>query len=372
MRITLRYHILILRLLIGIFSLLSAPFYVSASDRFVSNYPCTDSNRKCISSGKRVVDGFEIYRDCWQWSYNKKCAYQSKDNCGIYDWCYGVGKKECLLYDSLGNCVNQLMEVSCPRLDKIPVERKVVTTELIEKEGPEALVCSGIPCIDGKCFDTSYETNGEMMESLSKLAAFSAMKPDKDKQFNLFAGHSNSCSKKALEYTNCCSLYPKGWGRQLGAKCTPGEKELSEKRQNNLCVYVGKKNHKKARVTVFVKQHYCCFSNILDKVIQVEGRKQLGRGFGTASSPDCSGFSLEDIKAIDFNEVDFSEFIDELQRKFKDNNKSMDAGEISSTVQDSVDDLKKYDGNESNPENNRSGHNEKINQELLEGAEQEL
>jgi conjugal transfer mating pair stabilization protein TraN len=213
---------------------------------------------------------------------------------------------------------------------------------------------------------------GTIIESLSKLAAFSAMKPDKDKQFNLFAGRSGSCSKKALEYTNCCSVYPKGWGRQLGAKCTPGEKELSEKRQNNLCVYVGKKNHKKAGVTVFVKQHYCCFSNILDKIIQVEGRKQLGRGFGSASSPDCSGFSLEDIKGIDFNEVDFSEFIEQLQRKFKDNNKSMDAGKISSTVQDSVDDLKKYDGNNSNPENNRSGHNEKINQKLLEGAEQEL
>ena len=50
----------------------------------------------------------------------------------------------------------------------------------------------------------------------------------------------------------------------------------------------------------------------------------------------------------------------------------MDAGEISSTVQDSVDDLKKYDGDESNLENNRSGHNKRINQELLEGAQQEL
>ena len=50
----------------------------------------------------------------------------------------------------------------------------------------------------------------------------------------------------------------------------------------------------------------------------------------------------------------------------------MDAGEISSTVQDSVDDLKKYDGDASNPENNRSGHNERINKELLEGVEQEL
>ena len=75
-------------------------------------------------------------------------------------------------------------------------------------------------------------------------------KPDKDKQFDLFAGHSNSCSKKALEHTNYCTINPKGSGRQLGAKCTPGEKELSEKHQNNLYVYVGKKSHKQAGVTV--------------------------------------------------------------------------------------------------------------------------
>ena len=70
----------------------------------------------------------------------------------------------------------------------------MVRTGLIEKEGREKLVCKGIPCIDGNCVDKSYETNGEMMDSLSKLYATSNMNPDKDGNFNLFFIRFQLCS----------------------------------------------------------------------------------------------------------------------------------------------------------------------------------
>ena len=74
-----------------------------AGSRFSSNYPCSDQGKICVSSGMRVVDGFEVSRPCWEWSYVKTCQYPSKNDCRLYEHCYDLGTKECLLKDSLGN-----------------------------------------------------------------------------------------------------------------------------------------------------------------------------------------------------------------------------------------------------------------------------
>ncbi len=114
----------------------------------------------------------------------------------------------------------------------------------VEKDGLETLVCKGVPCIDGNCVDKRYMTNGEMMDSISKLYATSKMNPDKNGNFSLFQGSAAHCSKKATSYSNCCRKDPKGWGKQLGAKCTKDENDLAERRANNLCVYVGQSSSK--------------------------------------------------------------------------------------------------------------------------------
>ena len=346
-------YLILLLIVVSLFGSIGA----QAGQRFSSSYHCSDAVKKCISSGTRIVDGFSVHRDCWEYAYVKSCNYPSKNDCRLWEHCYAVGDKGCLLRDNYGNCVNMQKEFSCKSWEHINLENETTRTDLVEKEGPEGLVCSGIPCIDGHCVDKSYETNGEMMDSLSKLYASSQMKPDGDHTFNLFQGHGQHCSKKAASYSNCCAVDPKGWGRKIGAKCTKDEQTLMEERSKNLCVYVGAKKKKTAGVTLMVKHQYCCFGNILDKVIQVEGRKQLGRGFGSPDSPDCRGLTLEEIKLIDFSKVDFSEFINELKVKFAKNYKSPNAEDLSATIEDSFDDIRRYDGDDSNPENNHAGWN---------------
>ena len=57
------------------------------------------------------------------------------------------------------------------------------------------------------------------------------------------------------------------------------------------------------------KESYCCCHSKLARIINDQGRPQLGKSWGTAKNPDCSGFSLEEIGLLKFDQMNFSEFI---------------------------------------------------------------
>jgi conjugal transfer mating pair stabilization protein TraN len=345
--------------------IIASIIHTAYGGRFTSRYPCRDGVKTCVSKGERVVDGFKITKDCWEWSYLKTCQYPSKDDCRNYGHCYFVANLDCLLRDDYGNCVNQKQEFSCESWYPITIENQTVRTGLVEKDGPETLVCKGVPCIDGNCVDKSYMTDGEMMDSISKLYATSKMNPDKNGNFSLFQGSSMHCSKKATSYSDCCRKDPKGWGKKLGAKCTKDENDLAEKRAKNLCKYVGKSESKILGVTTVVKHHFCCWGQMLDKVVQVEGRKQLGMNFGSGGSPNCRGLTLDEIQRLDFSKIDFSEFIEDFKVKFTGKYKAPDPNGIAKTIDGSSKNIRRYDNNPHNKENNLTGWNGKVDGELL-------
>jgi len=318
---------------------------------------CRDIGKKCIDSGYKVIDGIRVHKSCWKYAYQKKCDYPSKNDCVIYDHCYPVGDKDCLIRDSAGNCVNIKREFSCESWEIVSRENQTVRMGLEAKDGPEGLVCKGMPCIDGNCVNKSYETNGEMMDSISRLYSAKMCQPDKDGNFNLFQGSNLHCSKKPLDYKNCCGIGEKGWGGKLGAGCKKDEHTLLENRRKNLCVYVGKvtTGTRPAHVN---KHHFCCFGNMLDKVVQVQGRAQLGKSFGSGSSPDCRGLTLEEIQAIDFNKLDFTEFIEDFKAKFAGSFKQESIGDVKDRIEGQMTQIRDGDDNTSNPENNFSGWHE--------------
>jgi conjugal transfer mating pair stabilization protein TraN len=132
--------------------------------------------------------------------------------------------------------------------------------------------------------------------------------------FQLFEGFDQHCTKKPAGYMSCCKV--KGWGSHLGASCNADEVKLQNLRERNLCVYVGKSTSGISPVHTN-KHHFCCFGNMLNKVIQVEGRKQLAMDFGQGGFPNCRGLTLEEIMRLDFERIDFSEFILEVKKKMK-------------------------------------------------------
>jgi hypothetical protein len=239
-------------------------------------YKCQDGYRACQSSGERYVDGIKVSRPCWQFRYTKTCDYPSKNDCYKYSSCSFIADRECLLNDRYGNCVNIKKEFSCDRPETDQIDVETVHFKPTSKNEGTKIVCMNIGCIDGNCVDKTSEINNEMMDSVSKLQAASKMKDHVNLQ--IFTGSARHCNQHMAGYHDCCKV--DGWGKYLGAKCSAEEKQLSELRKQNKCVYVGK--HKGGTVT---KNHWCCFNNILEKLVQVQGRSQLGRNFGSSQKP---------------------------------------------------------------------------------------
>jgi conjugal transfer mating pair stabilization protein TraN len=146
-------------------------------------------------------------------------------------------------------------------------------------------------------------------------------------------------------------------GEHLGAQCNSEEKILNELRIKNLCVYAGKKDSHKLNVKTVVKHYFCCFNNILEKVIQEEGRKQLYPHrihnktlFGTGERPDCRGLTLDEIKRIDFSILDYSEVAGDIIKKLVLPNISDIEGRVRGSLGN---DMKKFDESKPALENNK-------------------
>jgi conjugal transfer mating pair stabilization protein TraN len=52
----------------------------------------------------------------------------------------------------------------------------------------------------------------------------------------------------------------------------------------------------------------CCFNSRLSRLVNEQGRGQVGKGWGNAQSPDCSGFTIAQLQSLDFSAMDLSEF----------------------------------------------------------------
>ena len=74
----------ILKILLFTLVIANSVAIAQGGKRFTSSYPCSDAVKTCVSKGARIVDGFEVHRDCWEWSYVKTCNYPSKNDCRLY------------------------------------------------------------------------------------------------------------------------------------------------------------------------------------------------------------------------------------------------------------------------------------------------
>lgn len=92
-------------------------------------------------------------------------------------------------------------------------------------------------------------------------------------------------------------------------QCEPAEQTLMLKKGQNLCHYVGTYCSKGETFgCIERKESYCCYNSPLSRIINEQGRPQLGKSWGSAKSPDCSGFTQEELEKLDFDAMDLSEF----------------------------------------------------------------
>ena len=98
--------------------------------------------------------------------------------------------------------------------------------------------------------------------------------------------------------------------------CAQAEQVLALKRDNRLCHGVG--SYCSVRVPILracleTTETYCCFNSRLARILNEQGRAQFHKRWGTPQNPDCSGFSLGQLQALDFSRLDLSEFYAEIR-----------------------------------------------------------
>lgn len=98
--------------------------------------------------------------------------------------------------------------------------------------------------------------------------------------------------------------------------CNADEAKLALKNGANLCHYVG--DYCSSRTLGRCMEHKesnCCFNSVLARIINEQGRDQVGKGWGNAESPDCSGFTIAQLQSLDFARMDFTEFYASISPK---------------------------------------------------------
>ncbi len=150
----------------------------------------------------------------------------------------------------------------------------------------------------------------------------------------IFNGKGYGCRSwdllQGLDGGGCCDE-SKVFGGLVS--CTSNEKNLAGYRKNSECHYIG--NYCSKEVNLLVgsmcvekSDSYCCFNSELARIIEEQGRPQIGKGWGSADNPDCSGFTAAEFQMLDLSKMDLSEFISSI--------KTPDAAALKSSIQQNI------------------------------------
>lgn len=280
------------------------------NDNFLGQ--CTQTSSTCTdNSGTKTINGAPVTEPCWQYTLQYQCG-QNQNSCGSsISGCDELGST-CANPSPNGLCLNYNVTYQCAQ--------NVCT--------PNGAMC-GTPtfCQDGSCSPVTPTTSSDFGQSEAEVAAAAAAANQLAGGMNVqaFTGTPADCSEAAIGIYNCCAN--SGWGINMHlASCTQAEKSLGQDRENNLAVFVGTYCYKSVLgVCVDTHEQYCTWvhgeaqpavGDLLAYDIQTQGRqKQLGIGFGSGSSPDCSGLTVQQLQGINFNAIDFGNVTADLSNQ---------------------------------------------------------
>ncbi len=255
--------------------------------------------------GKPITDSEPIPRDSWSETYTYSCLKQVEGTCQSLrsKGCTQIGS-ECVEVMG-GVCVAWKQTFKCPSAKK--------TTTRYRTTGAKSPFC-----LTGDCTNSDYEANGELLNAMSHLAILKEAQNDVRANVGIFKGQVRQCTKNCAGFRDCCTT-GKGWGVSMNlSACSGEEQELGRWREKKRCVFVGTYCAEKILgKCTRKKSSFCCFGNKLSKLLNDQGKRQLGIGFGDAKFPDCRGLTPEELSRIDMSLMDLSELYEEVQANFK-------------------------------------------------------
>lgn len=247
---------------------------------------CTDSDPVT-----RTIDGIPVTRPCWAWSRTYQCNGMSqKSDCSQLE---GLGctflRENCLSEDT--PCMNVERVYSCP-IPPVPSQ--------------SGEICDGdIFCLNGECDQIDREPNTDFKDAGVALNAIAQAGKEFDpNNLTVFRGEAMSCTKTIFGLTNCC--VPRGF--PLLGGCSAGDTALKERREKGECTYVGTWcSSRFLGVCLQRRERHCCFLSKISRILQEQGRPQIGKAWGAPRDEQCLGFTIAEFQQLDLSRMDFSE-----------------------------------------------------------------
>ena len=252
---------------------------------------CTDS-----TPTTRIVSGAPVTQPCWAWSRAYTCGG------GVSP----IPQNDCSSLEAMG--------CTFLREDCLTGPGPCMTTDRVYRcavpAGPPdktQFICDGdVYCLGGEC-DTILRTpNTEFKDAAVALnAASQAGKEFDPNNLTLFKGTRTTCGKAIFGFYNCC--VPRGF--PVLASCSATEKALAVNQKKGLCTYVGTYCSNKSFFGICLekKEAHCCFLSKISRILQEQGRQQLGKPWGDPKTEKCLGFTITEFQSLDLSRMDFSE-----------------------------------------------------------------
>lgn len=270
---------------------------------------CFKTSEVCVEGpSTKTISGEPVTRACWKHEAQYECVTGTTSDCAplLASGCSQIGSA----------CIQTLIDGQCALWEQ---KYQCQTSPGVNST---AVNCgSNTFCIDGNCFPAGSAPNPDFgLAATSLNIMFEAGKDFDATLMQIFKGRDERCSKTPiLGFKNCCN--DSGWGTDLDlTQCTPTEQQLGVNRQNKVCHLVGSycSNKNALGFCDSKKETYCCFNSKLARLLQEQGRPQLGLGWGTPQTPDCRGLTPAEIQSLDFSTMDLSEFYTDAMLKAKE------------------------------------------------------
>ncbi|ANB92574.1 hypothetical protein MOVS_10795 (plasmid) [Moraxella ovis] len=317
---------------------------------------CQLVKKTCVEPSQEPLAGIlgsvdrEPLGSCKKQTYEMVCAGElNVSECSSLDTqgCEQISS-ECTERDGSGKCVTYNQTYQCKK-----TEERVTETRQCEQQ-----LCNGDNCIG----NPPPEADGDFGKAIAIMEAQrqAGTYGKTPTGYNIFDGDPSVCSVKVLaghSVMSCCKAISTGDKFQnrtqgIGAtqtygnnpnqpaiddrgskyvydnvfdqnktvaviqsaatlgwlQCNNEEKVLAIKRGSGLCEYSHEWCSKKTFFGSCLekKRQYCCYRSTLARIINKQGRQQLGKGAG------CNGFTLDELQRLDFSRMDLSEFINEI------------------------------------------------------------
>ena len=191
-------------------------------------------------------------------------------------------------------------------------------------------------CVGAGCETVSPEANTGFVNAATRLnmaVELGGEEFDRD-DMRFFKGKKRRCHIYFGGLANCC----KNSGLLVGlANCSARERELAKERNAGNTHYLGRYCSRKTFFGLCIRRSraWCVFGSKLGRILQQQGRAQLGIGWGS-----CRGFTVAEVESIDFARLDLSEFTEDLMDASKEPSVSLpDAGDTSEAMRTRIRDF---------------------------------